>query len=44
MTAVLAGDVDRRAVLLGFVNALGADDEAALRAVLDQRPGTGDGR
>lgn len=44
MTAVLAGDVDRRAVLLGFVNALGADDEAALRAVLEQRPGTGDGR
>lgn len=40
MTAVLAGDVDRMAVLQGFVDALDPDDEAALRAVLEHR---GDG-
>jgi predicted transcriptional regulator len=36
MTAVLAGDVDRIAVLQGFVDALAADDEAALRTLLDR--------
>lgn len=41
MTAVLAGDIDRIAVLQGFVDALDADDEAALRAVLDHRGGRG---
>lgn len=41
MTAVLAGDIDRIAVLQGFVDALDADDEAALRAVLDHRDGRG---
>lgn len=44
MAAVLHGDSDRRAVLQGFVNALDADDEAALRAVLDQRPARWDRR
>jgi predicted transcriptional regulator len=37
MTAVLAGDIDRIAVLQGFVDALDADDEAALRTVLKHR-------
>lgn len=37
MTAVLAGDVDRTAVLQGFVDSLGAADEAALRAMLARR-------
>lgn len=37
MTAVLAGDIDRMAVLQGFVDALDPDDEAALRRVLDHR-------
>lgn len=41
MTAVLAGDIDRISVLQGFVDALDADDEAALRAVLDHRGGRG---
>lgn len=41
MTAVLDGDIDRTAVLQGFVDALDADDEAALRAVLDHRGGRG---
>lgn len=39
MTAVLAGDIDRIAVLQGFVDALDPDDEAALRTVLDHRGG-----
>jgi len=39
MTAVLAGDIDRMAVLQGFVDALDPDDEAALRTVLDHRGG-----
>ena len=39
MTAVLAGDIDRMAVLQGFVDALDVDDEAALRTVLEHRGG-----
>jgi predicted transcriptional regulator len=37
MTAVLAGDIDRMAVLQGFVDALDPDDEATLRTVLSHR-------